>query len=101
MFNIRGEYVPEKTSDLARASLVLGIISLTLSWMPIFGWLTIIIGIPAIVFGIIAIVKISKGPSSPIKGMVMAITGVILGGISFVIFVLRIGFSMYIRTLTS
>ncbi|MFO8015629.1 MAG: DUF4190 domain-containing protein [Candidatus Woesearchaeota archaeon] len=75
-----------KTSGLAIASLVFGILSFILGWVPILGWLIVIL---AIVFGIIALVKISKDPTIGGKGM--AIAGIVLGGILLAISVILMG----------
>ena len=63
-----------KTASLAIASLVLGILSLCVG--------ICVTGIPAIIFGIIALVRIGKTPG--LGGQGLAITGLITGGIGTV-----------------
>jgi hypothetical protein len=64
-----------KTAGFAIASLVLGILSLCCGG-------AFITGIPAIILGIIALVRINKTPS--LGGQGLAITGLITGGIATV-----------------
>lgn len=68
---------PSKTSGLAIASLVLGILGITCI-LPLIG------AILALVFGIIALNQISKSGGS-IKGHGQAVTGLILGCIGLII----------------
>lgn len=68
---------PSKTSGLAIASLVLGILGITCI-LPLIG------AILALVFGIIALNQISKSGGS-IKGQGQAVTGLILGCIGLII----------------
>lgn len=63
----------EETSGMAIASLVLGIISLFLGWIPVFGWLIVIL---AVTFGFLALRSIKE--DSSIKGRGLAIAGIIL-----------------------
>jgi uncharacterized membrane protein len=72
-----------KTSGLAIAALILGIVSVLFGWIPYFGWFLAIIGV---VLGIIALMKISK--STEIKGKGLSITGIILSGIAIVVYVI-------------
>lgn len=63
-----------KTNGMAVASMVVGIISLFLSWIPIIGLIGFIGGIVAIILGIIALKKtVSKG---------LSIAGIVTGAIS-------------------
>jgi len=72
----------KKTSGLAIASLVLGIFSVLLGWIPFFGWIFVIL---AIVFGILALTKINQGLFS---GRGLAMAGFILGAIGFILAVI-------------
>lgn len=77
-----GQPVPMQTGGsqgLAIASLVLGICSLTLICCGGF-----VVGIPAVICGVIAIKQANRGEAS---GKGMAIAGVITGGISLALFV--------------
>ncbi|NJP37939.1 hypothetical protein HCN83_10110 [Bacillus luteus] len=66
---------------MATAALVLGIIGLVIGIVPFIGWFVMPLWILAVVFGIIGMQKeIKKG---------MALTGVILGGITILY---KIGF---------
>lgn len=67
------------TSGFAIASLILGIFSILLGWVPFFGWILVIL---AIVFGILALINIDKGLNS---GRGLAIAGLILGVIGFIL----------------
>jgi len=69
-----------KTYGLATASLVIGIFGLIFSWIPFFG---LILGILALVFGIVGINKINK--NTTLKGKGLAITGIVLGIITIII----------------
>ena len=63
-----------KGKGFSIAALILGICALVFCWIPVVNW---ILAILAVVFGIIGLVKKAK------KGM--AITGLILGGISLLV----------------
>lgn len=71
-----------KGAGFAIASLVLGIFSVILGWIPVFGWIFVVL---ALVFAILALLKIKKGEAS---GRGMAIAGLVLGGIGLVIAVI-------------
>jgi len=71
-----------RTSGLAIASMVCGICSLVLSWVPGLGFL---LGILAIIFGIVAISQTGKDPS--LGGRGMAIAGLVCGIVGMVIWV--------------
>jgi hypothetical protein len=62
------------------AAMILGIVGIVGSWIPILNWFSLVLGILAIIFGIIAVVK-GKG-----KGQ--GVAGVILGGATVVIFLI-------------
>ena len=64
----------KKKSGLSVAGMVLGIVAICLCWIPILNYVSFILGILAVIFGIIGIVKKQN------KGM--AITGLVLGLIS-------------------
>jgi hypothetical protein len=79
---------------LAIASLVLGIVSITVGWCCSFGVLT---GPIAIILGIISLVQIKNEPAK-FGGKNMAIAGIVTGGLYFVIFALIIllwGFGIF------
>ncbi len=78
--------MPPQTSGLAIASLIFGILSLIIGWIPVFGWLIFVL---AIVLGFIALRKIKQDKS--LTGSGLAIAGIVLGFISFVIFILFFG----------
>lgn len=79
------------TSGLAIASLVLGICSLILGWIPVIGWLIITAGL---VISIIALVKISKDNTLGGKGM--AIAGLVMSAIALIFYlVILIGALAY------
>lgn len=69
----------KKISKFAIASLVLGIISVILGWIPIAG---LIFVIPTLVFSILALIKIKKGE---VSGKNIAVAGLVLGGIGLLL----------------
>jgi hypothetical protein len=73
---------PSKTSGLAIASLVLGILGITCI-LPVIG------AILALIFGIVALSQISRSGGS-LKGQGQAITGIILGGVGFLMIPLMV-----------
>ena len=79
----------KKTSGFAITSLILGIISLFLGWIPLLGWIMIVL---SILFGIIALFKISK--NNTLQGKGLAIAGIILGAISLIIVIFFFGVFM-------
>ena len=79
----------QRTSGLAIASMVCGILSLVFFWVPLFGFL---LGIIAIIFGAVAIRQIGREPN--LGGRGMAIAGLVCGivGVAgWVIFIAWIG----------
>lgn len=76
----------EKTSGMAIASLILGILSIMLGWIPVLGWLIILVGLG---LGIAALVKISKNEN--LKGKGLAIAGIVLSGLALFLFVILVG----------
>jgi len=79
----------QRTSGLAIASMVCGILSLVFFWVPVFGFL---LGIIAIIFGAVAIRQIGREPN--LGGRGMAIAGLVCGivGVAgWVIFIAWIG----------
>ena len=82
-----------ETSKSAITSLILGIVSIPFIYL--FG-LGIILGILAIIFGIISLKKIRKGK---LAGKGMAIAGIITGFIP-IIWILSIGVLAYLGILT-
>ena len=74
-----------KVSGLAITALVLGIVGVFCSWA--FAWmipLNFVLGIAALVIGIIAFKKISAGISS-LKGRGIALVGIILGSVTIIV----------------
>lgn len=68
---------------MAVASLVLGILSVIFSFIPCFGWLSIIGALVGLPLGIVALVQ-AKKKNAP-KGL--ALSGVILNGIALVVLI--------------
>jgi len=64
----------QRTSGLAIASMVCGILSLVFFWVPVFGFL---LGIIAIIFGAVSIRQIGREPN--LGGRGMAIAGLVCG----------------------
>lgn len=82
----------QRTSGLAIASMVCGILSLVFFWVPLFRFLQFPIGIIAIIFGAVAIRQIGREPN--LGGRGMAIAGLVCGivGVAgWVIFIAWIG----------
>ncbi len=65
---------------MAVASLVLGIIA-------IFGWLFLIPSVLALIFGNVALTQMRRA-TKPQGGRGMAIAGIVLGWVSFAVFVI-------------
>ncbi|MDB4303470.1 DUF4190 domain-containing protein [Desulfosarcina sp.] len=76
---IPSQPVENKTSGKAIASLVLGIASIFIGWIPILGWAAVIL---ALVFGFGALKQIKHNPK--IEGKGMAIAGIIMGFIGLI-----------------
>ena len=70
----------EKTSGFAIAALVLGIISLFLGWIPVFGQILCLL---AIIFGIIPLFGNKSGKGMAIAGLVLGVVMLIIGLIFF------------------
>ncbi len=68
------------TCGLSTASLVLGILSLFLGWIPVIGWILVAL---ALIFGIVGLVKISK--DKHLNGKGLSIAGIILGALGLII----------------
>ena len=78
--------IKKQTSGLAIASLILGIFA----FIPAIGFL---LGITALVLGIIALVKTKKDNNTGGKGM--AITGIVLGSLGMILTVVIYGALFY------
>ena len=71
-----------KQVGMAVASMVLGILSILIGWIPIVGWfLGSIMALLAIILGAIAMSNANKRPAE-FGGKGMAVTGLVLGIIS-------------------
>lgn len=79
---------PPPTSGFAIASMVCGIISLPLCWV----WA--LAGIPAVIFGHMAIKSIKKS-ETPIEGRGMAIAGLVTGYLAILFQVIFIGIIVF------
>jgi uncharacterized protein DUF4190 len=79
-------YVAGKQQSLAAASLVLGLVSITIGWCCWFGVLTAPI---SLVLGIISLVQIKNNPTQ-YSGKGMAIGGIVTGGLYLVFMALII-----------
>ncbi len=77
--------VKDRTSGFAVASLVLGILSLLMGWIPAVGWIIIVL---AIIFGIVGIVQTRE---KHVHGRAMAIAGIILAVVALIIIILFVG----------
>ena len=73
---------PKKGNGLTIAGFILAIVSIIICWFPLIGWLCWITATLAIIFCIIGLIKKQK------KGL--AITGIILGAASFVIYYIMV-----------
>lgn len=71
------------TSGIAITALVLGIISLVLSWIPIVNNAAAVLGVIGLIFGVIGIVK--TGRNGRKKGRGLAVAGTVLSVLSIVI----------------
>ena len=63
---------------MAVASLILGILSIILSWIPVAGWIIcLIMGALAVVLGILARKKQPEKKGMAITGMILGIIGIV------------------------
>ena len=76
----------EKTSGMAIASLILGVLAMLLGWIPVLRWLIILVGLG---LGIAALMKISKDEN--LKGKGLAIAGIVLSCLALFFFVILMG----------
>ncbi|HXD28420.1 MAG TPA: hypothetical protein VN621_06640 [Arthrobacter sp.] len=74
---------PPVASGMTKASMIVGIIAVVLSFIPVVGFISFILGPIALVLGIIALVK-----KLPRKGF--ALTGVITGAVALVVCVVYV-----------
>lgn len=78
----------QKKNGMAVAALVLGIISIALFWT---GWIAVICGVLAIIFGVVALNKVKADPDlahtkgKAKGGLIMGIIGAVLGAVIFVL----------------
>ena len=73
------EEVKEKTSGKAITSFVLGIISFFIGWVPIIGWLLILL---SLIFGFLSLKEMKD--STHLKGKTLAIVGIVLAFLSLI-----------------
>lgn len=76
---------PQKTSGMAIAAFVVGIVSFLLAWIPVVNFVAIIGGLVALVLGILAINQARKGQ---VGGKGLAIAGVVLAALAVLIGIL-------------
>ncbi len=63
---------------MAVASLILGILSIILSWIPVAGWIIcLIMGIVAVVLGVLARKKQPAKKGMAMTGMILGIIGIV------------------------
>ena len=76
----------QKTSGMAIAALVVGIVSccIWVVFIPVGPFLAVISGIVALVLGILAVRQVNRDPVT-LKGRGLAVTGIVLGAIMVVI----------------
>lgn len=87
---------PLKTSSLAISGLIIGIIALLLSALPIINNFAFVLGVLALIFSIIALIKVRQGR---VTGKGMGISGVVISVLSLVI--VLASQAMYSAALTS
>ena len=80
---------PQGGKGLAITSMVLGIVSVVFFWIPYVDILTLLLGIAALVMGIIAGKKAKNGMA--VAGIVLGIIGTVLSLISFISCVMCVG----------
>ena len=87
---IVGEQDPnahKKNSNLAAASLVTGILSIVLFWIP---WIAIILGIIGLITGIICLVQHRAGHGAAIAGVITSSIGTLIALVIGFIYILAI-----------
>jgi hypothetical protein len=72
------------TNGLAISSLVLGIITVLISWIPVLNFMSLLMGALGIVFAFLGIRQIKREPDQ-MKGSGRALTGLLLNISGFVI----------------
>jgi hypothetical protein len=84
-------YPPQQpqTNGLAVAALVCGIIALLLSWIPLINFLSIILGVAAVITGIMGIRR-ANDPRYGQRGL--AIGGLATGGVALVVAIAMLAF---------
>lgn len=65
----------EQKSGLSLAGMVLGIVAICLCWIPLLNYISFILGILAVIFGIIGIVK-KKSKGKAIAGLVLGLISI-------------------------
>ena len=75
----------EKSKLMGILSLVFGIVAIVLSFTPLGRGLVVILGIAAVVLGVIELDRIKRGLSDP-NTKNIAIAGIVLGGVAIVLF---------------
>jgi hypothetical protein len=81
------------TNGLAISSLVLGIITVLISWIPVLNFMSLLMGVLGIVFAFLGIRQIKrepdemKGSGRALTGLLLNISGVVIAGaITFLMF---------------
>ncbi len=68
-------------------SLIFGIISVIMCWIPVANWIGVLLAVLGIVFGAIGMSKAKKtnsGKGVAVAGLVLSIIGAVLGGIFWI-----------------
>lgn len=81
---------PKKTNGKAVAALILGILALLGSWIPFANIVSILMGIAALILGILGV----KAARSGVGGRGLGIGGVVTGGVAIVVSALVLGLSI-------
>lgn len=81
------------TNGLAISSLVLGIITVLISWIPVLNFMSLLMGVLGIVFAFLGIRQIKrepdemKGSGRALTGLLLNLSGVVIAGaITFLMF---------------
>jgi hypothetical protein len=82
-----GQPTAQKKVGMAVASMVLGIFTILVFWIPVVGFMGIVTGLLAIVLGAVANGNVNKKPQE-FGGKGMALTGLVLGIVALALTVL-------------
>ena len=86
-----------KGNGAAVVGLVFGILAILLGWIPVLGWIFILVGLICSIVGLVKVKKVHKGKGPAIAGLITSILSIVTSVILFFAVVIVYGSALYIE----